>query len=63
MQNIHCPKCGETKKLHEKVGLFLSLYQCEVCGTEFREVESERSELNEQTEKFKNEVNNKQLPY
>ena len=36
---IHCPNCGESDRIREKSGLFVSLYTCEACGKEFREAE------------------------
>lgn len=36
---ISCPNCGESDRIREKSGLFVSLYTCEKCGREFRESE------------------------
>ena len=39
---IRCPDCGEEKRIHEKPGLYMSLYTCEACGCEFRQCESDQ---------------------
>lgn len=39
---IRCPDCGEEKRIHEKPGLYMSLYTCNVCGCEFRQCESDQ---------------------
>lgn len=39
---IRCPDCGEEKRIHEKPGMYMSLYTCETCGCEFRQCESDQ---------------------